>query len=108
MTLFSTLASMRSSASFLSLEADRLTYCEDEQRKGTRTLTAQQKTRHSDPIEACFIVRFWSILQVHHFSLAAVSQAWELEPGPFSVKKGRFFEEELLSFSSKNAITVFL
>src|SRR5947208_3119684 len=28
-----------------------------------------QKTRHSDPIEACFIVRCWSILQVHHSPL---------------------------------------
>jgi len=41
-------------------------------------------------------------------SLAALSQAWVLEPGPFSVKKGRFFEEALFSFSSKNVITVFL
>ena len=41
-------------------------------------------------------------------SLDAASQAWELEPGQFSVKKGRFFDEALLPFSRKNAIPVFL
>jgi len=99
---------MRSSASLLSLEATRLTSCEDEQRKGTRTLTALSKNKAFRPHRSVFHCQVLEHPPGSSLSLAAVSQAWGLEPGPFSVKKGRFFEEALFSFSSKNVITVFL
>ena len=63
------------------------------QRKGTRTLTASQKTRHSDPIEACFIVRCWSILQVHHSPLLRFRKHGCLSQDPSRSKKEDFLRK---------------
>ena len=58
----------------------------------------QQKTRHSDPIGACFILRFSRILLVHHSPLMRPRKHGSLSQDSSRSKKGRFFDEELRAF----------